>query len=75
VSEATSPELVNDGSSTAPSKRILSYFPQYRREKTTIGVELAACVGIDLTRSLCAHFDDWLKTLEAIGSASAGATA
>jgi Domain of unknown function (DUF4276) len=66
VVEATSPELVNDGEATAPSKRIVSQFSQYDRQKTTVGVELAECVGLDTTRSLCAHFDRWLKTLESL---------
>jgi hypothetical protein len=68
VAAASSPELVNDGATTAPSKRIIHHFPQYTRQKTTVGVELANCVGIDATRTLCAHFDRWLKTLEALGS-------
>ncbi len=72
VAEATSPELVNDGASTAPSKRIISQFPRYEREKTIAGPELAACVGIETTRSRCPHFDRWLKTLEALASPPAG---
>jgi hypothetical protein len=72
VAAAKSPELVNDGATTAPSKRIISQFPQYSGQKTTVGVELAHCVGIDATRSLCAHFDRWLKTLESLGSPPAG---
>jgi hypothetical protein len=72
VAEAKSPELVNDGPTTAPSKRILSHFPRYHREKTIIGAELAYCVGIDTTRRLCPHFDGWLKALESLGGSSAG---
>jgi hypothetical protein len=68
VAAATSPELLNDGGTTSPSKRIISQFPQYSGQKTTVGVELAHCVGIDTTRSLCAHFDRWLKTLESLGA-------
>src|SRR5213079_256850 len=41
VVAATSPELVNDGETTAPSKRIIRQFPQYSGQKTTVGVELA----------------------------------
>ena len=67
VAAATSPELVNDGEATAPSKRIISQFPRYSGEKTAVGVELAHCVGIDKTRSLCEHFDHWLKKLESLG--------
>lgn len=72
VAAATSPELVDDGEATAPSKRIIGQFPQYSGQKTTVGVELAQCVGIDTTRALCAHFDDWLKTLESLESPPAG---
>ncbi|MHB1422012.1 MAG: DUF4276 family protein [Gemmataceae bacterium] len=70
VAAATSPELVNDGATTAPSKRIIRVFPQYCGGKTTIGVDLAECVGIDKTRSLCPHFDQWLKMLELLGATS-----
>jgi Domain of unknown function (DUF4276) len=72
VAGAASPELVNDGENTAPSKRIIRQFPQYSGQKTTVGVELAHCVGIDTTRALCLHFDRWLKTLESLGSPPAG---
>jgi Domain of unknown function (DUF4276) len=71
VAAATSPELVNDGATTAPSKRIISQFPQYSGQKTTVGVELAECVGLATTRSHCAHFDCWLKMLESLGTAPA----
>jgi hypothetical protein len=74
ISATKSPELVNDGESTAPSKRIISQFPQYSGQKTTVGVELAHCVGIETTRLLCAHFDRWLKALESLGSPPAGGT-
>jgi hypothetical protein len=74
VAAARSPELVNDGPMTAPSKRIIAHFPQYVGQKTTVGVELAECVGIDTTRRLCPHFDLWLKTLESLGSPGGDAT-
>lgn len=72
VKAATSPELVNDGVETAPSKQITRQFPQYPRQKTTVGVALAECVGIERTRSLCPHFDRWLKSLESLDSPPAG---
>jgi hypothetical protein len=71
VAAATSPELVNDGEATAPSKRIIAQFPQYERQKTAVGAELANCVGIDTARRLCRHFDSWLKALEALASTPA----
>lgn len=72
VAEASSPELVDDGATTAPSKRIIAQFPRYAGEKTAVGAELAACVGIDTTRRLCPHFDRWLVALESLGTPSAG---
>ena len=72
VAAATSPELVNDSATTAPSKRIIGQFPQYIDQKTTIGAELAECVGIDTTRRLCRHFDRWLTTLESLDSPPVG---
>jgi hypothetical protein len=72
VAQATTPELVDDGEMTAPSKRIIDHFPRYH--KTTDGVELAACVGIETTRRLCPHFDGWLKLLESLGSPAPGGT-
>src|SRR5262249_32339833 len=68
VAAALSPELVNDGEAAAPSKRIMAHFPHYSGQKTTVGAELAHCVGIDATRRLCPHFDKWLKTLESLES-------
>jgi hypothetical protein len=72
VAAVSSPELVNDGEATAPSKRIIQQFPRYGGQKTTVGVELAHCVGIDRARSLCPHFDRWLKALESLEPQSAG---
>jgi hypothetical protein len=72
VDAATSPELVNDGEATAPSKRIIAQFPQYQRHKKAVGAELAECVGIETTRRLCIHFDRWLKTLESLESLLVG---
>jgi hypothetical protein len=73
VEEKKSPELVNDGDTTAPSKRIIAHFPEYKRLKTTAGVEWAQCVDLAIVRQLCPHFDNWLKALETLGGApSAG---
>ena len=37
----SSPELINDGQHTAPSKRIIAQFPQYEGLKVTTGVQAA----------------------------------
>lgn len=57
------PELVNDGVDTAPSKRIMSAYPQY--VKTIHGPLVIADAGLDAIRSICPHADDWLRELEA----------
>ena len=57
------PELVNDGVDTAPSKRIMSAYPQYA--KTIDGPLVIAEAGLDAIRSTCPHADDWLRELEA----------
>jgi len=59
----SSPELVNDGIDTAPSKRIKKAYPQY--EKTLHGPLVIADAGIDTIRSTCPHTNDWLAGLEA----------
>jgi hypothetical protein len=58
------PELINDGSTTAPSKRILAEIPEY--SKVTAGVSVAAKIGIQTLRQRCQHFHDWLTALEQI---------
>lgn len=61
------PELINDGQQTAPSKRIITQFPDYKDAKTTVGPQAAELVGLPAIRSKCPHFDGWLKRLEGLG--------
>jgi hypothetical protein len=49
VQHESGPELVNDGVDTAPSKRIMSAYPQYA--KTIDGPLVIAEVGLDAIRS------------------------
>ncbi len=63
VQHGSGPELVNDGVDTAPSKRIMSAYPQY--SKTIDGPLVIAEVGLDAIRSFCPHADGWLRELEA----------
>lgn len=62
VQEASSPELVNDGPDTAPSKRILNVYPRYR--KTIDGPLVIADAGLGSIRKSCPHMDQWLMTVE-----------
>lgn len=57
-------ELINGGKETAPSKRILKLIPEY--DKVTIGSILASFDGIDVLRTKCKHFNDWLTKLESL---------
>lgn len=56
------PELINDGPTTAPSKRILAEIPEY--DKVTAGVSVAGRIGLQTLRHKCRHFNEWLTGLE-----------
>jgi len=62
-----SPELIDDGSETAPSKRIIRHIPEYEGMKTFAGPLVAGKIGIETLRSKCAHFGEWLGMLEQLG--------
>ena len=63
-----SPELIDDGQHTAPSKRIIAQFPTYDKLKTSVGPQMAAAIGLPAIRSRCPHFDRWLCRLEQLGA-------
>lgn len=63
VTQAGSPEEVNDGVDTAPSKRILHAYPRYL--KTADGPQVIAAAGLPAIRAACPHADAWLTNLEA----------
>jgi hypothetical protein len=62
-----SPELIDDGRQTAPSKRIASLIPAYAAEKPAAGPIIAAAIGLAAIRAKCPHFDAWLHKLESLG--------
>lgn len=62
-----SPEEINDGTETAPSKRIVTQIPEYRYQKAAAGPEIARQIGISTMRERCPHFAEWLAKLEALG--------
>ncbi len=63
VQRESGPELVDEGPSTAPSRRILNVYPEYR--KTIDGPLVIADAGLDTIRQSCPHADDWFKNVEA----------
>lgn len=62
------PELIDDGLQTAPSKRIIAEFPAYKGAKRTVGPQVAGLIGLNGIRAKCPHFDGWLTALESLGS-------
>ena len=58
------PEDINDGRETAPSKRILAAYPSYR--KPLQGTVAARAVGIDKMLEECPHFCKWIERLKAL---------
>ena len=61
-SSFNSPEEINDGPTTAPSKRIKELYSDY--QKTFHGPLVAINIGIDSIRQECEHFNQWLTDLE-----------
>jgi hypothetical protein len=62
------PELINDGATTSPSKRILNEIPEY--DKVTAGVSVVEKIGIAHLRKTCKHFNEWLCKIEQLNHAS-----
>jgi hypothetical protein len=59
-----SPEDIDDGSLTAPSKRILNLLPDY--QKPVAGLLIVQQIGLATIRSECRRFDNWLARLTAL---------
>ncbi len=66
VERCGSPEAVNDGPNTAPSKRIKDAYPKYGKVRD--GLALAERIGLPAIRQACPHFGGWLMWLESLGS-------
>ena len=62
-----SPETINESQHTAPSKRIIKFFPGYEGEKAQVGPLVAEDIGLTLLREKCPHFDQWMTKIERIG--------
>ena len=65
---ASSPEEIDDGEHTAPSKRIIQQFPEYEALKPIVGPEMAELIGLENIRAKCPHFDGWIYRLEQLGA-------
>ena len=60
------PEDIDDGPETAPSKRVLKLHPPYR--KPLYGTLAALEVGINAIRRECPHFRHWTERLGALAA-------
>ncbi len=66
VDSFPSPERIDGGSDTAPSKRIIAEYPAYEREKALVGPLIFESIGLAVMRSRCPHFAEWLGLLESL---------
>lgn len=60
------PEEINESYHTAPSKRIIKYFPDYEGQKAQVGPLVAEEIGMERLRNRCLHFNEWITKLEDI---------
>jgi hypothetical protein len=56
------PELINDGKTTAPSKRMEKWISGYN--KPLYGAILAEAIGLENIRKKCLRFNEWIEKLE-----------
>ncbi len=70
VSGFESPEQIDEGVETAPSKRIIREIPEYEGRKATAGPRVAGKIGTAVLREKCPHFGGWLETLETLDTMS-----
>ncbi len=66
ASQFDSPELIDGGEDSSPSKRIIREIPEYEKRKVSAGVIVACAIGLADIRTSCPHFDCWISRLESI---------
>ncbi len=71
ASRYESPELIDDGPDTAPSKRIIAEIPEYAFQKASAGPRVARQIGLVRLRERCPHFSGWVERLESLGPSGA----
>lgn len=59
-------EKIDDNPETAPSKRIASLFPRYKKGSSVNAHAPIICgrIGVDRIRNACPHFDNWIARFE-----------
>jgi len=68
AADFASPELIDEGQETCPSKRIIARLPQYEGLKASAGPIVAEKIGLEVLRSKCRHFSEWVSRLEKLGA-------
>lgn len=58
------PEMINDGPDTHPSKRIIKEIPEYYDDKALVGPMVVQAIGLEKLRQSCPHFNDWICQIE-----------
>ena len=66
ASQFASPEHIDDGEKTAPSRRIIRLIPAYQHQKASAGPIIAAAIGLAVIRNKCSHFNEWVQRLETL---------
>lgn len=62
LNECGEPENIDDSAQTAPSKRLESLSPRFK--KTTTGIAIAKEIGLPTIREKCPIFNEWLTKIE-----------
>lgn len=65
LADFAGPEEIDEGTDTAPSKRLMKLFRGYR--KPLHGPLIVGRIGLPKVRKQCPHFDEWLSKLEELG--------
>ncbi len=68
LQKAGNPELIDNGPTTAPSKRIIKAIEgekrtHYNYNKPATGKAITKEIGIDELRAKCPHFNEWIEKL------------
>lgn len=63
------PEEINEGATTAPSKRIIKHVAIYEKLKVRVGAPAASAIGLPALRFKCPHFNRWISQLEGLTAA------
>lgn len=64
INSFPNPEMINEGPTTAPSKRLIDIIPEYN--KVLDGGILAIALGLETIRNRCPLFNEWISNLEKI---------